>query len=134
MMALVACKPEMVVKPESLLVGAETVHPLEKNDLEQVRQRNAAVPASAVLVPLRAIVSGESGNKDSHALAVFTVAADKHAHKVAIEGQTLWRNDLVVTSGLGAGAEIVVQGAGELYDNAPVVARPAWTGRATTAD
>ena len=126
-LALSACSREPQAPPEQMLVGVETVKPLAKEDLDLLHDVDPKAPESAVLAPLSAVVGRRGAAADDPSpLAVFRVEANGRAKEVPIEGHLLQRNDLVVVRGLEAGAKIVVQGAGSLYDGAPVTARPAW--------
>jgi len=134
-MLLVACDREPYARPERMLVGFATVKPLAKEDLEEVHALDATISDAAVLVPLAAVVGRRGGAaNDQRSMAVFRIDANGRAVEVAIEGHVLRHNDVVVTRGLDAGAKIVVEGAGSLYDNAPVSARPAWTLRGSATD
>ena len=84
----------------------------------------ATFPPGSVLVPLSTLVmSSQTGS--SNRLAVFVVDAEGKARERAVKTDDIVRSSIVITEGLKAGEKVVSVGASNLYEGAPVDARPA---------
>jgi RND family efflux transporter MFP subunit len=100
--------------PDGLLKSGMTASvPLEER---------APLGPQAVLVPLSALVASAK-NGAAGQLAVFVVGEDGHARERIVKPDDIVASSIIVKEGLQAGEKVVVVGASNLYDGAPVDAR-----------
>ncbi|MHB1309205.1 MAG: efflux RND transporter periplasmic adaptor subunit [Limisphaerales bacterium] len=80
------------------------------------------LPPDAVVVKLSALVAASRtpGEERTNGLAVFVVGPDKRARERRVTTDDIIRNSVIITGGLASGEQVVIAGAGLLYEGAPV--------------
>lgn len=106
-----------VPNPDGILKSGMTAA-VRAGDLSEAVPNQVVVPLSALVAPPTSPAEG----KPTTELAVFVVQNGTASRRVVQTGDIL-ASSILVTGGLAVGETVVIKGASQLYDGAPVIIR-----------